>query len=270
MVSSTAIAFMLLSIVIVFGVPIGLWLYFYKSYKIAFKAVAVGALVFFVFQILLRIPLLSLLAGMGWIKNITGSGSWLNILFYALFLAFTAGIFEEVGRYLGFKFFLRKELAWKNGVAFGVGHGGAEAVLLVGFGTFNYIIYSLLINAGKFSSLVAAKLPSQVAENLRNLLVNSPPWMFGLGGVERIMAMMIHIGFSVLVLYSVMARKPRFLLYAVLLHGIVNLPAGLYQLKVLNIWITEVFVLIAAGLSWYLAYKFKPVFDKLKKSEEVS
>ena len=45
---------------------------------------------------------------------------------YALFLGFTAGLFEEVGRYLAFTTILKKRLDWKNAVAFGIGHGGIE------------------------------------------------------------------------------------------------------------------------------------------------
>ena len=87
-----------------------------------------GAAVFILFQLVTRIPLIQLvLPGMDWYKETIQSNIWT----YGLFLGFTAGLFEEVGRYLAFILIL-KNLDWKNAVAFGIGHGGIEAILLVG------------------------------------------------------------------------------------------------------------------------------------------
>ena len=54
---------------------------------------------------------------------------------YLIFLGFTAGLFESVGRWVGYKWWFRNSLPydWAHGVAFGIGHGGIEAVALVGF-----------------------------------------------------------------------------------------------------------------------------------------
>jgi uncharacterized membrane protein YhfC len=127
MVSMLALAGMIFSLALIFLVPLGLVVFFYRKEKIYLPAVLVGALVFLVFQLLTRIQLINYFSTMDWFAEMAQ-----NIVFLIFFFALTAGIFEEVGRYLGFKFLLKKHLSWKNGVAFGIGHGGFEAIALVG------------------------------------------------------------------------------------------------------------------------------------------
>ena len=43
-----------------------------------------------------------------------------------------AGVFEETGRYVSFKWFLKKETRIQDGLSYGIGHGGIEAMLIVG------------------------------------------------------------------------------------------------------------------------------------------
>jgi hypothetical protein len=54
-------------------------------------SVLVGVLVFLVFQIVLRIPLLNYISGIAWYQQLAG-----NLLFIALFLSVTAGLFVEI------------------------------------------------------------------------------------------------------------------------------------------------------------------------------
>jgi uncharacterized membrane protein YhfC len=262
MVSKASIAFMLLTIVIVFAVPIGLTVFFYKRYKISLKAVLTGALIFFVFQILLSITFLGLSAKLGWIHDLAKNRTLLNIIIYAVFLSLTTGIIIETGRFLGFKLFLRNELAWRNGVAFGTGYSGFGAILIAGYGTFSHIMSSLLINSGKFDTMVAPKMQPAVVQNLKNMLLNNPPWMFALGGWEQILAVIIHIGFSLLVLYSVMTKNNRYLVYAILLHVITDTPTILYQKKFLPIWIYEILLFVIAVASLYWIVRSRSIFPK--------
>ena len=102
MVSTVSILAMAVTLIICFGLPVALVIYFYKKERIALVAVAVGALVFLVTQVLIRIPILSYLATLEWYQQMAA-----NLFVIAFFLSLTAGIFEEVGRYFGFKLFLK-------------------------------------------------------------------------------------------------------------------------------------------------------------------
>ena len=260
MVSNISILTMTLSVIIALVLPVALAIYLYKRFQISLRALLVGALVFFVFQMTLRLPLLSWLGQMEWYRNLVLGQSWVNYLYLSVFLAISAGVFEEVGRFLGFKYLLRNELEWKNGLAFGTGHGGIESILLVGMTMLNNIIISQLINAGEFESQIGSKIPAAVAQSIKESLINTPSWLFAMGGLERILAVIIQISFSLLVLKGVMTKRYRYLIYAVLLHTVVDIPAGLYQMKVINIGIAEFITAIFAGIAFFWIFKSKDTF----------
>jgi uncharacterized membrane protein YhfC len=260
MVSNISILMMTFSGIITLVLPVALAIYLYKRFQISLRALLVGALVFFVFQMTLRLPFLSWLAQMEWYKNWVLGQSWVHQLYLSIFLGVSAGVFEEIGRFLGYKYLLRNELEWKNGLAFGTGHGGIESILLVGMTMINNIMLSQLINAGKFESQIGSKLPAGVAQNIKETLINTPSWLFLMGGLERILAIIIQIGFSLLVLKGVMTKRYRYLIYAVLLHAVVDIPAGLYQMKVINVGAAEFITSIFAGVAFFWIIKSKDTF----------
>lgn len=256
MVSSQSIFFMVFSSLIAFLFPIGLAIYFKWKWKISIKAVLVGALIFFVFQMVIRIPLLQISATQGWYKAMAQ-----NAVLIALFLGITAGMFEEVGRFIGFKYLLKKNLSRKNGIAFGIGHGGIEAIILVGLTNINNIVSSLMINSGVFDAMVAPKLPGETAQMIKNTLISTSPLMFAFGGIERIFAITIQIALSLVVLYAVMYRKNIVLLYAILLHAVVDSPVVILSANKASIWVTEGFVFLCAIASLIFILKSKKIFN---------
>ena len=179
MVGTASILAMIITILICFALPIGLVIYFYKKEHIALVAVAVGALVFLVTQIFTRIPLLNYLSSFDWYRQKAA-----NFFLIAIFLSLTAGLFEEVGRYFGFKLFLKKHLSWKNGIAYGIGHGGIEAIVLVGFTYINNLVYSFLINSGQFAEIIAPQIDPEMAAYIQAQLIDIPAYMFLVAGLD--------------------------------------------------------------------------------------
>ena len=55
-----------------------------------------------------------------------------NPYVFAIYGGLTAGIFEELGRFVAFFFLLKKYLDYKDGFAYGIGHGGIESILVGG------------------------------------------------------------------------------------------------------------------------------------------
>src|SRR5699024_12503314 len=77
--------------------------------------------------------------------------NWLqNPLVYAIYASLAAGVFEEIGRFIGFRFLLKKFRSWKDGIAYGIGHGGIESMLVVGMIALSDIVLSFLIYFGVF------------------------------------------------------------------------------------------------------------------------
>lgn len=265
MVSNVSIIFMVVSLLICLFVPIGLAVFAYKKYRISIKAVLIGALIFFVFQIVLRIPLLTFISKQHWYQ-------WMaeNTLLIALFLGLTAGLFEEIGRFIGYKLFLKEQLEWKNGIAFGIGHGGIEAVLITGMTMVNNIVLSFMINTGGYGALVGARLPAASAQAIKNSLISGAPYTFAIGGVERIFAIAVQIALSLLILYGVMNRKTIYLLYAILLHALIDAPVVYMGMKGYGILIIEGLVALMALIAIFYIIRSGEIFRRCWIGTKVS
>ena len=190
-----------------------------------FRVVLVGAAVFTLFQLIIRLPLIHILQT-SFPQLVPTAGINAHYIIYSAVLAVTAGIFEEFGRYLGLITVLKKYRSWGDGLGFGIGHGGIEAIVLVGLPGI----------AGYFTNLAA---PGQ------------PMWQVSMGGVERLCAITIQIGLSLLVMYAVYRKKFSFVLLAVGLHMVVDFPVGLLLLKG-GLLVTEGYVALCAlaSLVW--------------------
>ncbi|SRR5690554_707957 len=261
MVTSLSLVFMVVTLLISFVVPIAAVIFLYKKWNISIGAVFAGAGVFILFQLIIRMPLLGKLAGFPWFQDMAE-----NVFLYAVFLGLTAGIVEEVGRFFGYRLMLNKRLEWKNGLAFGIGHGACEAILIVGLTYINNIIYSLMINSGAFDTTIVPLIDSDMAQMIRSSLVDTPSYMFMLGGLERLFTMVIHVALSLLVLLGLMNKKYVYLFYSILVHALLNIIAVL--LGQVNIWVSELSILafaIAALVFIIKSYSF----DSLKPPGDV-
>jgi len=186
-----------------------------------------GAAGFFVTQILIRLPILTALQGQSWFTAFAQN----HVFLYAFSLAFTAGLFELAGRFAVAKL-MGRNLTCRRSLAAGLGHGGIEAILLVGMTYVNNLIYIFMINSGTFDTLLAQSAAMGVdvsqLELIRTQFLTSSPVMFLLAGFERILAMAAHVGMSMLVCYGVAHRKalPCTLL-CLGIHTLIDLTAGI-------------------------------------------
>ncbi len=106
-----------------FGLPLVALLYaFWKKRYIPYM---LGVLAFVVSQILIRIPILNYVNGTS--TNFQMFSVMQPVLF-VLLLSLSAGIFEEIARFIAMRYFM-KQRDWQSGFLFGAGHGGIEAVL---------------------------------------------------------------------------------------------------------------------------------------------
>ena len=166
---------------------------------------------------------------------------------YVLYGALAAGVFEETGRYVGFRFLLRKHTDRSVSVMYGIGHGGIEAILVGGVSAISNLVFSLQYNSGALAG-------NSAAETAGNSLAAMIPGLFFVSGIERLIAVCLHIALSVLVFLAVQ-RAGRLWLYpaAILLHAGADVFAALYQKGVLtNVWLVELFVALAtAAIGWF-------------------
>ena len=173
-----------------------------KRFSRSVKPFFIGMAVFAVFQLFTRIPLLqAVLPLTGWFQQMAQI-PWL----YSLFLGLTAGIFEETGRYLAFRFVLKKERRFEDGLLFGLGHAGMEMIALLGLTYLNNILLALMLNSGMLDTLPG--LDAAAIELLTQQLSGITLPLIGVALYERLVTLALHMGFSVLVLYSVRAKRP--------------------------------------------------------------
>ncbi len=202
------------SIVACFALPIVPFLIMQgKKQKIA-RAFFTGALAFTVSQVLIRIPLLSIFGQTPFMQQLSQT-----IVPYGLFLGVTAGLFEECARFLFCKLMLKKHRRYVDAIAFGFGHGGIEAIILVGFSLISSLILYIAMNNGTLVAMVGESVAATVAGQLSALT----PILSVLGGVERIFAVMLHLGFSAMVFTGFVRNQPgKYLLLAILAHAFVD------------------------------------------------
>lgn len=161
----------------------------------------------------------------------------------AFMFGFFPGVFEETGRLIAFKTILRKRTWRETSITYGIGHGGFEVVFLVGISLISYIVLGFLINSGEAAKEFEAALSKM-----------DQPWMieqvtgqmktitgFDLTSlctllVERVFAVMFHVGASILVFYACRDKKMFWLYpFAIVIHTVIDGIAALQLIGAVNI-----------------------------------
>jgi uncharacterized membrane protein YhfC len=222
-------------------VLVGLW--WHRRSRAPLSAFGAGALVFLVSQVILRLPWQIPLGR--WVQ---AHPDWL--IPFLLFSSLTAGLFEETGRWAGYRYLLRKERSVRIGVMFGLGHGALEAILLAGLPLAGLLVAWVLASRGL--------IPSEGVEAIRRQTAAIEGGKVLLAAVERASAMAAHVGLSLIVLQMWMRGGLKWLALAIALHFTVNAAAALLVIALhLSPVIGElVLVVLALGvlsLGWRLA-----------------
>ena len=219
-------------LMILLPVLLGLWLA--RRYKVGWKLFFIGAAGFIISQIG-HIPFNQFVLE-PFVKGILEPGETVGrVLVAALLFGLSAGVFEEVTRYL-FYYFRKSMRDWDEGLMFGAGWGGVEAIifgLLAATTVVNVYIYQsglieTLVPAGQLAG--SAEAVAAAAQQIDEL-VNSPPWMFLLGAVERVFALILHLSLSILVLQAFVRKNIVWLFVAIGWHTLIDTIAvvGLLQ-----------------------------------------
>lgn len=255
MVSNLAILAMVISVILAIGFPIVLVIYFIIKYKRDHKPIMVGVLIYIIFAIILE----QVLHGFVFTNSIFSQ----NPLIYAIYGGLAAGVFEETGRLFAYKVIMKKSRQWKDSIAYGIGHGGIES-LIMGISLIPNITYANLINSGKFeNSFVDIASKSQLLQ-IKSTILNKSAILYLLPGTQRVMTLLFQIALSLLVMYALKKRKYIFYVLAIVLHGLVYFPAILYDKGVGNVWIVEIVMIIAGVTSVIFIIRSKKLF--LEKS----
>ena len=197
------------------SLPLGLAFLLVFRDKRRAKALLLGIITFLIFQVFTRIPLLQIvLPNQVWYILFT----YEHPLLYLFLLALSAGLFEEIGRYLIMKKWLSKG-SFMEVFTFGVGHGGIESILIVGLG----VMLSDVSSVDDFSLIM--------------------------GGVERVFAMCMHVAFTFLVYTQISKRLKYGLVLSILAHTFVNFIAVYLMSLGYGILTVEISLLVMAVIA---------------------
>ena len=211
------------------AVPVCLAVYLVRKHRAKLSSILIGAGTFLLFALVLESILHQLV-----LKGPHGSDILGNTLLYALYGGLAAGVFEETGRFLSMKFLMKKEPSKPlPGIAYGVGHGGAEMLIIFGITMINNIVISALINSGQ-ADAIFAKVPEEAAGQLQAQLDQLQTLGAGtllIGLWERFSALILHLGLSMLVWVAVRKGGKWLWLFpaAIVLHAIVDAGTVLLQ-----------------------------------------
>ena len=240
-IPAASIAGMVFSLVVSFALPIGLFVYAKKKLGAKTAPFFIGCGVFFVMVVMLEAAIHRIvfqLAG----EALTGS-----VILYAVYGGLMAALFEETGRYIAMRF-LVKPMDFPNAFMYGAGHGGVEAMLLCGVASISNIAGAVMINSGTMSAQLATLDAEKAADTAAALsaLWTTPSLTFFAGGVERIIAVVLHLSLSILVFQSIRKKSKKDLLNAYLFHFVIDSLAVLLS-AVASVWVVELVVALVTG-----------------------
>ena len=191
-----------------FLLPILIGCYYWRK-KEQFSSFRLGVFCFIITQVILR-PIFLYVIGMLYppMQKLVESSIFHSILVVIL-AALSAGLFEEIGRYVVWKKRRHDAPSYQDAIAFGLGHGGCEAVLALGLPLFLSIF-----------GWVKAEIPTEWNLTSLGLIINRP------------IALIVHTVLTLIVFYGTKKGKKEwvFVILAILLHFVLNLMGGIIQL----------------------------------------
>ena len=177
-----------------------------------------------------------------------------NLLAVVLFLGLSAGVFEEVARYLAYRFWARNARRWRQGLMLGAGHGGLEAIMLGLLALVN-LLALFGMEEGYFTALVPAEQLPLVLAQARAL--QEAAWYDALlAPAERAFALAAHLALSLLVLQTFLRRQARWLLLAIGWHALLDAVA-VFAVTRWNVYAAEAAVGLIALLSVGLIFALR-------------
>jgi uncharacterized membrane protein YhfC len=209
------------------AMPVGLAIFLTARWKLGARLWLIGAATFILSQVG-HIPF-NALAGLVLNRTeLTKMTPEAQLIFNAVFLGLSAGLFEELFRFGMFRWWAKDARSWRKGVLAGAGHGGAEAIILGAIVVYAFVQFAYLRNAD-LSKIVSADQLALAKQQVSGYW--SMTWYNSLlGALERLFTIPTQIALAVLVLQTFTRKQWFWVWLAVLYHA--ALDAGAVWLSV--------------------------------------
>lgn len=253
-VSAMSIVIITIGLVLGLATPVILLVVFRKKYKCNIGAFFVGCgvmiLLAFVLEKILHMIVLA---------SPIGNAIQTNIWLYGIYGGFAAALFEETGRFMAFRFVLKKKQNNDyNALMYGAGHGGIEMIVVMSVVMLNNLIYAVMINSGTMDQTIAM-LPSAQQDAMNSVvtqLINASPLLFLVSPIERIAALVLQLSLSVLVWFAVKEKKNIVLFpIAMGLHMLVDGVLGVTSKAGISMVVIELIMYALTAVIAYIAIR---------------
>jgi uncharacterized membrane protein YhfC len=236
------------------AMPIALGIYLARRTGQRWKLFLAGAVLFVVSQVL-HIPfnlivLNPILEQLGFGDGIFNAG----LVVGALLLGLSAGLFEEITRWLGLRYWIKDARSWNSALMYGAGWGGIEAILL-GLIVLWALVQALLYQQGLLQGLI----PSEQLELVDAQFAaywETPLFLNLLGAVERSFALILHLSLSVMVMRAFTHNNRLWLVAAIAWHAFVDAVAVIAVTQISAV-ATEGIVAIMGVISLAIIFRLK-------------
>ncbi|MFN8473718.1 MAG: YhfC family glutamic-type intramembrane protease [Anaerolineae bacterium] len=234
--------------------PFVLGAIFWRRLGARWRTFFIGMLIFGVTQLLIRVPIVQMLSNM---LADTLRGSPTLAAFWGIALALTAGLFEETGRWLGYRYLLKGPKTWTMGVMYGTGHEAMESVWI------GVSVMASLATLMNFAAMSAEQIQSlspdavtQLQAGLQQLQVLGPATPL-VGAYERALTMAVQISLSILVLQVFIRGSFIWYWAAVGYHALIDAFA-VFGPRYIGLIGVEAVLTVFAIFSLWIIFHFRP------------
>ncbi len=201
------------------AIPISLTIYLTRKFKRGWRLFWIGAATF-TFSQVLHIPFNSVLSPyLNHFDVIALPLSFQNLII-SVFLGLSAGIFEEISRYVMYRWWAKDARSWGTGLLAGAGHGGIEAIFLGLLVLFGY--FQMQIARGVDISTLVTPDRVELAKAQIQAYWSAPWYMTLLGAIERMFAIPLQLACSILVLQAFTRRRFYWVGVAIIFHALAD------------------------------------------------
>ena len=267
-IGKTSIPSLIITVILMIAIPVCFFIYWRRKHKEQTKIswLIAGAAGFIISARVLELGVhyFCIIADNAVSRFING-----NTAAFVLYGLIMAGVFEECGRHIVLKYIMKKNRTRENAVLYGIGHGGIEVLAVLLPAMINYLAIAMLFSRGDTENALhtlniteetaAAALPSVQAAAAFDY------GMMAMNVIERLFAMLLHIGLTVIVYYGVVNARKACLPLAILLHMLMDTFPAMYQRGLVPLWAVEVWAAVWTAIVVFTAAK---LFGKKKSSSQ--
>ena len=264
-IGKSSIPSLIITVILMIAIPVVFFLYWRKRHKqqIRISWLIAGAVGFLVSARVLELGIhyFCIIADNPASRFING-----NTAAFVLYGIAMAGVFEECGRYVVLKYVMKKNRTRENAILYGIGHGGIEILAVVLPEMITYLVVAVLFSQGDTeNALKALNITEETAAAALPTVQAAAAFNYGamaMNDIERLFALLLHIGLTVIVYYGVVNARKACLPMAILLHMLMDTFPALYQRGLVQLWAVEVWAAV-----WTVAVVFITVklYGKMKR-----